>query len=166
MRRRKPRYRRRRGRKRGLSRGILAVIGVLVLLWVYGDQYFGPGENLVGAVTHVRDGDTIEIAGRAVRLNGLTCDESGTRLGDEATRALQRLVAGQTLSCLLNGDRSHDREVGRCQLRDGRDIGAILIASGVCGRCARYDPFRKYAAAQREAGAFAGSQPGYCWAPW
>lgn len=139
---------------------------MLVVIWNYGGGYFSPAEMLVGSVTHVRDGDTIVVAGRPVRLNGLTCDELGTRRGEQATRAMRELVAGRTLTCTLNGDRSYDREVGRCRLADGRDIGAILIARGVCGRCDRYDPFRKYAAVQREAGPYAGSYPGYCWAPW
>jgi len=120
------------------------------------------GDVLVGRVTHVRDGDTIVVRGRPIRLNGLTCDEIGTALGDQATRAMRRLVSGKTLTCTLNGERTYDREVGRCKLRDGRDIGAIMIASGLCGRCARYDPFRLYAQVQREAGPFKGTYPGYC----
>ncbi len=127
---------------------------------------FGMHEALTGRVTHVRDGDTIEVSNRPIRLNGLTCDERGTALGDQATAAMRRLVSGKTLTCKLNGDRTYDREVGRCSLEDGRDIGAILIARGLCGGCARYDPLRKYVDVQREAGPFSGAYPGYCSALW
>ena len=124
------------------------------------------GSTLVGRVTHVRDGDTIEVNGTPIRLNGLTCDEIGTPLGDQATRAMRRLVSGQILTCTLNGDRTYDRKVGRCKLPDGRDIGAVMISSKLCGRCARYDPFRSYARVQREAGLFKGTYPSYCRALW
>ncbi len=124
------------------------------------------GGTLVGRVTHVRDGDTIVVNGTPIRLNGLTCDEIGTPLGDRATRAMRRLVFGKTLTCHLNGDRTYDREVGRCKLPDGRDIGAVMISSKLCGRCARYDPHRLYAKVQREAGPFKGAYPGYCLSFW
>jgi|GEM_PF-1017350 len=125
-----------------------------------------PNETFSGVVTHVRDGDTIEVNRRPVRLNGLTCDERGTPLGNQATAAMRELVAGKTVTCALNGDRTYDREVGRCSLADGGDIGANMISQGLCGRCARYDPLRNYAAAQREAGPFRGVYPSYCWALW
>lgn len=142
----------------------------ITIVLVIGYNLFPGGlaqsELLVGQVTHVRDGDTIEVERRAIRLNGLTCDERGTPLGNQATQAMRRLVFGQTLSCTLNGSQTYDREVGRCMLSDGRDIGAELIASGLCGRCARYDPFRAYAKVQETAGPFKGAYPRYCWAFW
>lgn len=128
-------------------------------------QVFSTSETFVGSVTHVRDGDTIEVADRPIRLNGLTCDERGSPLGNQATAAMRTLVSGQTLKCTLNGDRTYDREVGRCELPNGQDIGAVMISKGLCGRCARYDPFRTYATVQAAAGPFKGTYPGYCsWA--
>lgn len=53
------------------------------------------GELLVGTVTHVRDGDTLEVNQQPVRLSGLICDERGTPLGDLTTRALRSLTTGQ-----------------------------------------------------------------------
>ena len=126
----------------------------------------GASTPLSGTVTHVRDGDTIEVAGRPVRLNGLNCDELGTPLGDRAKRVMQTLAAGQAVSCTLNGDRTFDREVGRCQLVDRRDLGEVMIEGGACGRCARHDPLRKYAAAVAKAGPFPGDYPSYCWWLW
>ena len=148
--------------------GVALLIGLVGLWWAYeaSKQYVGLKERVVGRVTHVRDGDTIEVSGRAVRLKGLTCDERGTAFGETAINAIRNVVAGQTLSCALTGEHSYDRAIGWCSLSDGRDIGAILIARGVCGRCERYDPFRNYAGVQREARVFAGGHPRYCWAPW
>lgn len=149
-------------------RAVLVLVGLIGLWWAYeaGKQYIGSDERIVGHVTHVRDGDTIEVSNRAIRLKGLTCDERDSALGETATNEIRTIVAGQTLSCRLTGEHSYDRAIGWCNLSDGRDIGTILIARGVCGRCDRYDPFRKYAAVERKAGAFAGSAPRYCWAPW
>jgi len=42
---------------------------------------------LVGEVTHVRDGDTIEVAGLPIRLSGLAAPELGTRSGRGHARA-------------------------------------------------------------------------------
>ena len=125
-----------------------------------------PNETLSGVVTHVRDGDTIEVNRRPIRLNGLTCDERGTPLGNQAAAAMRELVAGKSVTCDLNGDRTYDREVGRCSLAGEGDIGANMISRGLCGRCARYGPLRNYATVQREAGPFLGDYPGYCWAFW
>lgn len=90
-----------------------------------------------GRVTVVRDVDTIVVAGIPVRLNGLDGPETSTRIGRDARAFMNRLVRGETVTCLLNGDRTHDRWVGVCFL-DGQDIGAIAVANGHALDCARY----------------------------
>ncbi len=152
---------------RRLGPFILVVMALLLVLSFELLPYLGLNDTtLSGRVTHVRDGDTIEVNGQAIRLNGLTCDERGTPLGTQATMAMQALASGAQVTCTLTGEQTYDREVGRCVLSDGRDLGAEMIAQGVCGRCGRYDPLRTYAAAQQEAGPFAGAYPGYCRSPW
>ena len=117
---------------------------------------------LAGAVTRVRDGDTVEVAGRAVRLAGVSCEERGTPGGQRASRAARRLVEGRQLTCALDGMRSYDRLVGRCALPDGRDLGAALIAGGSCRRCDRFDPAGLYAGLAAAGPGEAGVLPGYC----
>lgn len=92
---------------------------------------------LEGRVTVVRDVDTIVVAGTPVRLNGLDGPETSTRVGREARAFMTRLVRGQTVTCQLNGERTHDRWVGVCYL-DGQDIGAIAVAKGHALDCRRY----------------------------
>ena len=41
---------------------------------------------LTGTVTHVRDGDTIEVNGTPIRLAALDCPERGTKGGNYATK--------------------------------------------------------------------------------
>lgn len=91
-------------------------------------------EKIVGLVTHVRDGDTIEVRGQAIRFGSLDCAELGTAEGQSAKSAMQRLVRGQSLACHLNGRRSYDRWIGSCTLPDGRDLAGVMIAQGACRR--------------------------------
>jgi micrococcal nuclease len=121
---------------------------------------------LVGEVTRVRDGDTIEVAGVPVRLSGLAAPERDQRGGAEATAAMRALVSGRELRCELDGSRTHDRCAGVCYL-DGADIAAVLVRQGLARDCPRFSGGR-YAAAEREAarvGATIGARyklPGYC----
>lgn len=50
-----------------------------------------------GRVTHVRDGDTIEVDGRPIRIAALDCAEPGTMAGEAATRRMRALVSGGRL---------------------------------------------------------------------
>jgi endonuclease YncB( thermonuclease family) len=92
------------------------------------------GKRIAGAVTRVRDGDTVEISGVPIRIANLDCAEKGTAAGERATRVMLRLASAGPLACNLTGKRSYDREVGTCQLADGRDIGNLLVSEGVCSR--------------------------------
>ena len=49
-----------------------------------------PGAILEGRVTDVRDGDTIEVNGLAIRLSALSCPERATRDGEHANRLAQQ----------------------------------------------------------------------------
>lgn len=92
------------------------------------------GNQVAGRVTHVRDGDTIEVSGVPVRIANLDCAETGSLAGAKATRHMKQLVASDKLDCQLSGRMSYDRHVGTCRLSNGRDIGEILIAQGTCRR--------------------------------
>ena len=116
--------------------------------------------GVTGSV-RVRDGDTIVVSGIPVRLQGLHCPENGEPGGADATAAMRSLTSGNTVQCTLNGERTYDRSVGTC-FADGQDLASMLIRQGVCARCPRYDPEMRYASAQRDAGPWRRSMPGYC----
>ena len=137
-------------------------VAVLLLFAIFSPMALCAQAELTGQITHVRDGDTIEVGDIAIRLNGLTCDERGTALGDRATAYLRSQVLGKTATCSLNGERTYDRLVGRCATEELGDIGAHLITQQLCGRCARYDPEGEYSQAQKRAGPYAGTIPSYC----
>lgn len=89
--------------------------------------------RLSGAVTHIRDGDTIEVQGTAVRIANLDCAELGTPEGEAAKTWIGELLAGASVDCDLSGRKSYDRQLGTCRF-GGADLGEILIGEGICGR--------------------------------
>ena len=106
----------------------LANLRSVVLSWL-------PEPEIVkGRVTHVRDGDTIEIGSVAIRIADLDCAERFTQKGQVATHVMRQLVSEKVLSCELEGRKSYDREVGTCYLPGGRDVAEVLIERDVCDR--------------------------------
>lgn len=89
--------------------------------------------QISGTVTHVRDGDTIEIQGRALRIANLDCAKLGTAEGETAKIWMRDLLEGAAVTCSLSGRKSYDRDVGTCRF-GGTDLGEILINERVCPR--------------------------------
>ena len=90
------------------------------------------GQTVAGSVTHVRDGDTIEMGRIAIRLSHLDCAERGTEQGQRATEKMRALVRRAELTCDLSGRKSYDRHIGQCHLADGRDLARIMIDTKTC----------------------------------
>ena len=88
-------------------------------------------------VTHVRDGDTIEVGEVPIRLNGVSAPELNEPLGPDAKIFMHDLVMGLPVRCELSGQKTYDRFVGICYLRD-KDIGASIIEAGLALDCPRY----------------------------
>lgn len=105
--------------------------------------------TLKGQVTFVRDGDTIEVGGIAIRLNGISAPEHRQPFGPDATDFMGWLVMEKEVTCKLNGERNRDRLIGVCYL-DGVDIGETIIREGLARDCPRYSDGR-YAEAEEEA---------------
>lgn len=85
----------------------------------------------------VRDADTIVVSGTPVRLQGVDAPELDTDAGKDARRWMVNYLAGKSIECRLNGERTYDRHVGVCYA-DGVDIGAAVIAAGHALDCQRY----------------------------
>ncbi|MCB5412030.1 thermonuclease family protein [Pseudogemmobacter faecipullorum] len=144
----RPRPRRASARyRRGLTRRLPGVVAMLgggcFLLFTAVErfpEYLGPLPGLTavqqvsGQVTHIRDGDTIVVAGVTVRFGSLDCAERNTSAGKRATARISEITAGQSLTCALNGRQSFDRRIGSCSLESGRDLAGEMIREGYCGR--------------------------------
>ena len=96
-----------------------------------------PAQPIEGIVTDVRDGDTIELGSKVIRLHGVAAPERAQPLGKEATRLLRKLVDGQEIACTPDGTRTRGRIVAVCTL-EGEDVGAMLIRAGLARDCPRY----------------------------
>lgn len=143
---RRPRYRKHYRRRSSLGwrfRRNTRVVGAVAIVGFLAAAVIGNGgppaprsttAQLIDHVTRVRDGDTIVVGLIPIRIANLDCAESGTAQGERATRRMKQLVSGQTLACRLYGRRSYDREVAVCALPDGRDLGEVMIAEGMCKR--------------------------------
>lgn len=113
---------------------------------------------IVSGRAKVFDGDTIEIAGTRIRLEGIDapettqmCSRAGRGMwpcGTEAARHLKRLTGGRQVVCESAGEDVYGRMLGRC-LVEGLDINAEMVRSGFAWAFVRYS--RRYVAAEREA---------------
>ena len=97
---------------------------------------------LTGTITHVRDGDTIEVNGIPIRLAALDCPENGSKEGNYATTVAKRL-AGLEAVCELTGDKTYDRLVGYCSI-GGVDFGKKMMGQTSCKVWERFDVWDRY----------------------
>lgn len=98
--------------------------------------YLRPGATFTGPAAHVGDGDSLCVAlgpspGRwvEVRLADFYAPELHTPEGPAAKRALDRLTAGQTLTCVA-GHRSYDRVVAVCRVGQV-SLGDLMRQAGI-----------------------------------
>ena len=114
-------------------------------------------EALTGRAS-VIDGDTLELAGRRIRLWGVdapesrqTCTQAGVswRCGQQAANALDAWLGARPVACVEIDKDQNGRSVSRCTV-GGEDIGRWLVINGWAIEYADYSDGR-YAAAQRQA---------------
>jgi endonuclease YncB( thermonuclease family) len=101
-----------------------------------------PGTLLEGQVTRVRDGDTIEVNGVAIRLSALDCPERGTRDGEHANRLAQQFLDTKAV-CELTGAKTYDRLVGYCSI-ENQDFGLFMMLNSACKLWKKYDVWDRY----------------------
>lgn len=88
----------------------------------------------------VIDGDTLDCAGRRIRLDGIDAPEraqicrSATLrdypCGSESTRALARLVGSGTIRCVPTGTDRYGRTLATCFGVGGRNLNQAMVCSG------------------------------------
>ncbi|MFG1364630.1 thermonuclease family protein [Xanthobacter versatilis] len=116
------------------------------------------GEELAGRAS-VIDGDTIEIHGMRIRLEGIDAPESRQicteretgepiRCGQKAAFFLADMLGEHTVACIENGRDRYQRILAHCQV-DGEDVGAAMVRAGWALAFVRYS--REYEAQEVEA---------------
>jgi micrococcal nuclease len=116
--------------------------------------------TLSGLVTHVRDGDTIEVGKVPIRLIGVSAPELKEPLGKQSRQFMRGLVLGKAVRCELTGVKTYDRFVGTCLLGEV-DIGAAVIEAGLALDCQRYSGGR-YADLEKASARMSIQLPRYC----
>jgi endonuclease YncB( thermonuclease family) len=122
----------------------------------------------------VTDGDTIEIRGERIRLNGIDAPESAQQCqkldgsawpcGRRAALALSDHIGIQNVSCQEQSRDRYGRIVANCTLA-GRDLSAWMVGSGYALAYVRYT--RDYAPQENQARRYKrGIWAGYFQAPW
>ena len=112
------------------------------LLINFATQAVAGGAVLTGKVTHVRDGDTIEVNGIPIRLAALDCPERGTESGNHASILAKKLEGLQAV-CELTGAKTYDRLVGYCEI-NGTDFGRYMMQNSACKVWEKYDVWDRY----------------------
>ena len=112
------------------------------LLTTFATQAVAGETVLTGKVTHVRDGDTIEVNNVPIRLAALDCPERGTQKGDYATE-LAKKFQGLQATCELTGAKTYDRLVGYCSI-NGDDFGRYMMENSTCKVWVKYDVWDRY----------------------
>ena len=100
------------------------------------------GSILSGTITYVRDGDTVEVNGIAIRLAALDCPENKTQKGRYATKVAKQFE-GSKMICELTGAKTYDRLVGYCSV-NGLDFGRFMMQNSACKVWEKYDVWDRY----------------------
>lgn len=123
----------------------LALAGALVFSGLTPVHARAP-EKLSGRAT-VIDGDTLDIAGTHVRLEGIDAPEASQTCGSRwigswkcgaaASAALNKLVDGRRVDCESRGQDKYGRILGYCAV-DGRDLNAEMVRAGLAWAFVKY----------------------------
>jgi endonuclease YncB( thermonuclease family) len=123
--------------RRHVAAALAGVLAWGILLFIP-DSSTAARNGLEGAA-RVVDGDTLDIAGERVRLEGIDAPEMAQSCprrfigswacGKAAARALEELVAGHEVGCQSHGTDKYGRMLGVCFVA-GRDINAEMVREG------------------------------------
>lgn len=125
-----------------MSRKILVIVALVTLFgpWAYSDTLFPP-DTMSATQVKVRDGDTIVIAGKDIRLYGIdapeyhqSCQTAGGKdwpCGEASRTRLVRLIGNSAVTCLPQATDTYGRAVARCSTPSVPDIGLAMVDAGL-----------------------------------
>ncbi len=111
----------------------MVVGGAAVLLW-----QARPGTGAIEGNAHVVDGDSLVVAGREIRLDGIDAPEGRQQCmrnatawpcGEEARRHLMRAVGSQPVTCRSGQTDQYGRHLAVCEVA-GRSLNAEMVEAG------------------------------------
>jgi endonuclease YncB( thermonuclease family) len=117
-----------------------------------------PPEGVVSGPARVIDGDTIDVAGTRIRLEGIDAPEAGQTCqmadgsayacGTDATRAMVRMTEGRSVDCYSRGLDKYGRMLGICFV-GALDVNAEMVRLGHAWAFVKYSTH--YVAQEAEA---------------
>lgn len=134
-----------RPRGRGSALRLVGAVGLLAVALAIGYWRSEPAETFAGRANAI-DGDSLDVSGHEVRLLGIDAPEgrqSCTRdgrswgCGEEARRALQRMIGHAVVSCRSHERDQYGRIVATCEA-GGRNLGQAMVQSGLAVSYGRY----------------------------
>ena len=111
------------------------------------------GSQLAGTASVV-DGDTLEIHGERIRLDGFDSPERGSMCGSvnvykKAAFALSDFIGDHTVICDISGKDRYDRSIGDCKA-GGKSLAEYMVSEGWARDWPRYS-HGAYADEERQA---------------
>lgn len=116
----------------GLS--LIAALAVWALWWALTPPAAAQTKVEMVGVASIVDGDTIEMHGKRIRIQGYDTPERNTLCGSvnvdqKASLALSDFVGTRTVTCTDTGERNNNRIVARCSV-GGVDFGDHMVEQG------------------------------------
>lgn len=160
--------------RRPVALALAGVVGLTAFNQLLGTRSEAAAPMTLSGRATVVDGDTLDLDGRRVRLEGIDAPEMGQTCGRRwigtwncgraAQKELDALVQGRRIECQIKGKDKYARDLGVCFI-DGRDINAELVRKGLAWAFVRYSQsyIKQEAAARSEK---AGIWQGAADAPW
>lgn len=106
---------------------LVAIAALLWQFWV--EQAVEEEEPFMAVVIEVVDGDTVKVPGYTIRLYGVDAPEKDQPFGPQATRCLERLVAGRLVQVLPKGEDRYGRLVAVLVVGD-QEVNQALVVQG------------------------------------
>ena len=119
---------------------VLIALAGLIGIWAFGDTLF-PVEPLQSTQVKVRDGDTLTMMGKDVRLYGIDAPEykqicqntagKNWPCGDAARQKLVAIIGNSEVVCLPKATDKFNRTVATCSTPIVPDVALALVETGL-----------------------------------
>jgi len=133
---------------------VLAALFLTVLHSAVSDGAQPRGTRLTGVVTHVADGDTLDVSagGRTytVRLEGIDAPEGGQAFSQQARQHLRVLAFSQPATVVVQTTDVYERLVARV-IVGGRDLSEEMLRAGLAWHFLRYSSDKRLQALEQQA---------------
>ncbi len=122
------------------------LLAATIALWSFSDTLF-PAEKVSASSVNVRDGDTMILGGRALRLDGIDAPEYRQLCKDAAgagwpcgkvARARLETLARPGVNCTVGETDRYGRGIAQCSSPATPDLAEAMVAAGLAIDDGRY----------------------------